>query len=384
MENYLDDNLLASYTVKQIREQLPAFKSFMTQAGVGIKYIESDGPIGPKTRKVILGFKSDTVLKASTWREMHVNRVMGVLKPIAKGTCRFVVWQTFEKVVGTLGWMAIILRTLFALMSPYFAIVCEFRGKRKHLIIKRDLRQPAKLKRNAKLMIQCIEKDSWVTWKWLLKDLPYHEVTLYTDASTSFGAGAWFGNLGIQFAWEQLEGIPELRSFWKYEEQINVLELFVIYVAAVYWKNSFKGHLIHHLGDNEPANSWVNKNRSGTHITEEVIIELTLFQRRNNFRVMSNHIAGVENIEADTLSRKWVKTIDTRDRKNVEAIKIDPKLYIQGLISLLVKVFSGHFSSPVVRHTFLYLFRIMSLGKTGFCSDPSSRISGRSASTNGC
>ena len=78
-----------------------------------------------------------------------------------------------------------------------------------------------------------------MTWKWFLKDLHYHRIALYTDASTSFGAGAWFGDLGIQFAWEQLEGIRELRSFWKYEEQINVLELFVVYVAAVYWKNDF-------------------------------------------------------------------------------------------------------------------------------------------------
>ena len=138
----------------------------------------------------------------------------------------------------------------------------------------------------------------------MLKELPYHRIALYTDTSTSFGAGAWFGDLGIQFAWEQLEGIGELRSFWKHEEQINVLELFVVYVAAVYWKNDFRDHLIYHLGDNEPANSWINKTRSGTHIAEEIVIELTLFQRRNNFRIMSNHIVGVDNVEADTLSRK--------------------------------------------------------------------------------
>ena len=200
--------------------------------------------------------------------------------------------------------MAIILGTMFSLMSPYFAIVCELRGKRNHLIIKRDVRYPKKLQRNARLLIQCIENDSWVTWKWLLKDLPYHGTTLYTDASTSFGAGAWFGDLGIQFAWEQLEEVKELRTFWMHEEQINVLELFVIYVAAVYWKRTFKGLFIRHLGDNEPANACVNKNRSGTHIAEEIVIELTLFQRKNDFRLMSDHIAGIDNIEADTLSRK--------------------------------------------------------------------------------
>ena len=103
LENYLDDNLLAMYTAKQIVEQLPALRAFMEEAGVVVKYIESDGPIGPVIQKVILGFKSNTKLKASTWRDMHVNRVMGILKPLAKGKCKWIEWQRFEKFVGTLG-----------------------------------------------------------------------------------------------------------------------------------------------------------------------------------------------------------------------------------------------------------------------------------------
>ena len=47
LENYLDDNLLAMYTAKQIAKQLPALRAFMEEAGGVVKYIESDGPIGP-------------------------------------------------------------------------------------------------------------------------------------------------------------------------------------------------------------------------------------------------------------------------------------------------------------------------------------------------
>ena len=117
------------------------------------------------------------------------------------------------------------------------------------MILKRDVRSHRTLKRNARLMVRSITTDTWVSWKYMLNDLPLHATTLYTDASTSFGAGAWFGDLGIQFAWEQLEGISEFQTFWKKEEQINVLELFVIFVTAVYWKKKFRGHLIDHLGD---------------------------------------------------------------------------------------------------------------------------------------
>ena len=100
---YLDDNILVMFTIAQILGQLPALKGFMDAAGVLVKYIENDGPISPHIRKVILGFKNDTILKASTWRELHVNRVVGVLRPIARGTCRFIAWEDFEKLVGTLG-----------------------------------------------------------------------------------------------------------------------------------------------------------------------------------------------------------------------------------------------------------------------------------------
>ena len=103
LENYLDDNILVMFTKAQVLGQLPALKAFLDAAAVAVKYIESDGPICPRIRKVILGFKSDTILKASTWRDVHVNRVLGVLKPIAYGTCRFIVWDTFENFVGTLG-----------------------------------------------------------------------------------------------------------------------------------------------------------------------------------------------------------------------------------------------------------------------------------------
>ena len=89
----------------------------------------------------------------------------------------------------------------------------------------------------------------------MLQDLPYHETTLFTDVSTSFGAGAWFGDLCIQFAWEQLDVFPQLAAFYKNEVHINVLELFVVYIAAVFWKTAFKGRIIRHLGDNKVANS---------------------------------------------------------------------------------------------------------------------------------
>ena len=85
--NYLDDNLLAQFNKFQKKNQLASLKEFFTSAGVAVKWIEKDGPIGPKTRQVALGFKHDTVLQASTWKDEHVKRVLTTLVPIATGQC---------------------------------------------------------------------------------------------------------------------------------------------------------------------------------------------------------------------------------------------------------------------------------------------------------
>ena len=88
--NYLDDNLLAQFCDFQKDNQLKALKCFFDGAGVAVKWVEKEGPIGPRTRKVALGFKHDTILQASTWKDDHIKRVLDVLVPIATGCCSFI------------------------------------------------------------------------------------------------------------------------------------------------------------------------------------------------------------------------------------------------------------------------------------------------------
>ena len=62
-------------------------------------------------------------------------------------------------------------------------------------------------------------------------DLPTTGITLFTDASTSFGAGAWYDNEAIQFSWNDIDHDLLPKNWSCKEAHTNVLELLAIYVA---------------------------------------------------------------------------------------------------------------------------------------------------------
>ena len=90
IENYLDDNLLAQYTEEQENHQIPMAVQFFNNGGIAVKLEGGDGEVRPMKRKILLGFKHDTRLECSTFRDEHKSRILALLEPIAEGRCRFV------------------------------------------------------------------------------------------------------------------------------------------------------------------------------------------------------------------------------------------------------------------------------------------------------
>ena len=182
--------------------------------------------IGP-----VLGFRYNQNLQAVSFKDQHINRCQGFLGPIADGRCVFIKFTKFDSLTGTLGYMARICEILFSLLMPFYVICQRWRGKVKNLKLSAHVKDLDRLRRHAKMIMPLIEKNYWVKFSWFLWDLPFANDVLYTDASTSFGAGSWCGNRAIQFAWEDVSS-PLLPSDWDCRKtHINVLELLIIYVA---------------------------------------------------------------------------------------------------------------------------------------------------------
>jgi hypothetical protein len=135
-------------------------------------------------------------------------------------------------------------------------------------------------------------------------------VFLYTDASTSIGAGGYLSLI------EEGEPIPldggairwtraEAMEFGRQGISINVLEYFAAVFYVMLWVDQLRGKVLHVKSDNTAAVAWLMKSRSagGNPAADAIARLFSLFLLRANIRIISSHIAGVDNILADFRSR---------------------------------------------------------------------------------
>ena len=127
--------------------------------------------------------------------------------------------------------------------------------------------------------------------QFLLLQEPSHH--LYSDASGSWGCGAWSLPYWVQLPWQ---GIPHLNS-------IALKELFPIVLACALWGASWRGSYILCHSDNTAAVAQVNKLHARDPLAAHLLRCLAFFQASFDFRIRAVHISGHLNTGADDLSR---------------------------------------------------------------------------------
>jgi hypothetical protein len=147
---------------------------------------------------------------------------------------------------------------------------------------------------------------------------------LQTDASTSKGGGGWLAAYDNQ---QDISRTAVIR--WTAEEQcwfedtradINVLEFFAAAVLVIAWGDLFANKKILIRVDNTSAKKWVVSNRfsKGAAWADSFMSLFSLYCAINNIFIISEHVAGVDNDLADTLSRD----VDLKESWGQEATKV--------------------------------------------------------------
>ena len=124
----------------------------------------------------------------------------------------------------------------------------------------------------------------------LLQDPSHH---LYTDASGSWGCGAWVSPFWFNLAWQ---GLPILQS-------IALKELFPVVLACSIWGNQWRGLYILCHSDNQAVASQINSLHARDPFAAHFLRCLAFFQALFDFRIRAVHISGHLNVGADDLSR---------------------------------------------------------------------------------
>ena len=114
-----------------------------------------------------------------------------------------------------------------------------------------------------------------------------------SDASGSWGCGAWSGS-----SWFQLEWPAAARDF-----HISFKELFAGLVAAAVWGERWRGSRVQWLCDNQPAVHAVSKRSCRDQDMMNLIRCLFFLEAWFGFELTATHLLGRENTLADDLSR---------------------------------------------------------------------------------
>ena len=124
--------------------------------------------------------------------------------------------------------------------------------------------------------------------------------TLTTDASGSWGCGAFFGSRWFSLSWESC-------PCWA-EVHISVKELLPIVVSCAIWGRQMAGSHIRCLCDNAAVVVMVNKRTTSLPLAMHLLRCLFFICAKFDITLSARHLAGHKNKAADALSRDDVQS----------------------------------------------------------------------------
>ena len=120
---------------------------------------------------------------------------------------------------------------------------------------------------------------------------PQFSVT--SDASGTWGCGAYEGSKWLQFEWP-----PTMKA-----SHISVCEMIPVVMAAALWGQYWIGKSVRFWSDNSAVVALINSGSSREHSLMHLMLCLTFIMAKYNFVVSAAHIKGAHNELADVLSR---------------------------------------------------------------------------------
>ncbi len=147
-------------------------------------------------------------------------------------------------------------------------------------------------------------------------------MTLVSDASGSWGCGAYWGSHWFQLPW----------AGQVHQWHITAKELVPIVVAAALWGSEWRGQTVLARCDNAAVVAIINKGKSKDKEAMHLARCLAFIQAEHDLILSASHIRGVENTRADALSRNDL----TKFRAQCPQAATDPTLIPEALLDLLL------------------------------------------------
>ena len=155
---------------------------------------------------------------------------------------------------------------------------------------------------------------------------PAAEFTFCSDASGSWGCGAWSGQQWFQIPWD------DVLAGW----HIAAKELLPIVIAAALWGKEWRGKQVHGGCDNQAVVEALEARACRDRVLMDLLRCLFFFEATHDFQLVVSHVRGVDNGIADDLSRNHMSFFQRVPQANPIPSPIPPKL-LELLVSQAAK-----------------------------------------------
>lgn len=143
-----------------------------------------------------------------------------------------------------------------------------------------------------------------------------------SDASGTWGCGAWCQDKWWQFEWPQ-----------EFSQGITFKEMFAVIVTAAVWGREWRGqHILGHC-DNEAVTHMLSSRTSKNPHLMHLLRCLSFFEAEYQFTLSVVHITGLANDQADDLSHDKLSSF----RSKVPLAQLHPAPFPQALPQLLLE-----------------------------------------------
>ncbi|KAJ1204852.1 hypothetical protein NDU88_000290 [Pleurodeles waltl] len=282
---YLDDWLIKAKSPELVSHHLQSTTQLLFDLGFSVN--EPKSHLEPSQRLLFIGAVLDTTLGRAFPPPQRIQDIQDLVPMFQNGAVVPVL-----KVLRLLGLFASCI--LLVTHARWHMRALQWCLRRQWSQHKGDLEGTVKISRDA-----AVDLRWWIASNNLSQGKPFQQsppvATVITDAST-LGWGAHLGDL-------------EIKGLWSPEEQIfhiNLLELRAVRLALKAFLPSLRGQSVQVLTDNTTTMWYINKQGGvGSYLLCREALRLWSWAKDHQICLIANHLAGVLNVRADSLSRHF-------------------------------------------------------------------------------
>jgi len=302
--HYLDDFVvLGRPDTEQCAQSLHTLKSVCNDLGVPLA---SEKQAGPSTKLEFLGIIIDTVRQELQLPEDKLARLRVLTDRLKSRDSCFK--RELESFLGVLNHACSVIPAGRAFLRQVIGLVRDTKKPHHHIRFNHAFRSDLQWWR--------VFATHW-NGKSLMRSACTAEVVLTSDASGSWGCGAWSHSDWFQLAWD-----ATTQHF-----QIAVKELIPVLIATVVWGSNWKGFSVMVHCDNEAVVTVLNSRYSKDHHLMHMLRTLFFIEAQCQFKIAARHIPGNVNSLADYLSRNELELFYTKHQgANSHPSHIPPNL----------------------------------------------------------